>query len=203
MNTLVTEVTEHGEIPVDVYQKLANDRILFIYDYLDDKLASELSAIFLLKGEEDPEEPITLLINCEGGDIRAVLMVYDVMQLLSCPIKTICVGSACQEAVILLSSGTKGMRFATENSLITASQLYHQSVSISDMTDTKSFLEQAKKDNDVAMTILAKNTNKTKKEIMTFFERKKYFTSKQAKKFGLIDKIVPKKSDHKMEENEE
>ena len=84
MNTLVLEQTEHGEVPVDVYQKLSSDRILFLANYLDDDLASDIVATLLLKDHEDSEKKITLFINSPGGDIRNVLMIYDVMEMIHC-----------------------------------------------------------------------------------------------------------------------
>ena len=86
MNTIVTETTEHGEMLVDIYQKLASDRILFICNTIDDKLATDIVATLLLKDAEDSENKITLFINSAGGEIRNVLMIYDMMQLVQAPI---------------------------------------------------------------------------------------------------------------------
>src|SRR5277367_5288611 len=106
MNTLVLEQTDQGEVPVDVYQKLSGDRILFLTDYLDDTLASDIVATLLLKDSEDSEKKITLFINCHGGDIRNAFMVYDFMSMIHAPIETVCIGAAMDEAIILLAGGT-------------------------------------------------------------------------------------------------
>ena len=110
MNTIVLQETPNGDIPIDVYQKLADDRILFITDHINDQIATDIIATLLLKDFESSDQKITLFINSDGGDIRNTLMIYDVMQMISAPIKTVCIGSAMDEAVILLSGGEKGRR---------------------------------------------------------------------------------------------
>lgn len=179
-----------GPLPVDIYSKLANDRILFIYDHIDDKLATDIVATLLLKNGEDDKEKITLIINSEGGDIRNIFMIYDMMQLISSPIETICVGSAINEAALLLASGTPGMRRATKNSAICVSQLVQEKYQYADLTDAKGVLDRIQKDNKSYMTIFAKKTNKKISQVLSDFERKKFMTAKQAKSYGIIDSII-------------
>lgn len=128
MNTLITEETEHGELPISIYTKLANNRVLFLYDVVGDNLAVDITASLLLMDSDDVTKKITLFINSEGGDIRNIFMIYDMMQLLQSPIETVCVGSAINEVVLLLASGTPGMRHATQNACIVASQLVRKSI---------------------------------------------------------------------------
>lgn len=190
MNTLVTEATEHGDIPIDIYQKLSNDRILFVCDVIDDKLATDIVATLLLKDAEDPNTKITLFINSEGGDIRNVLMVYDMMCLVQAPIETVCIGSAMDEAALILCAGTPGMRFATKNSVIAINQLTHDWVNYSDLTDAKKVLDQFMGDNKKMMEIIAKTSGKTYKQVTEDFNRRVFMTCHQAAKYGLIDKVV-------------
>ena len=190
MNTIISETTENGEIFVDIYQKLSNDRIIFISDFIDDKLATDIVATLLLKDSEDSNKKITLFINSEGGDIRNVLMIYDMMKLISSPIETVCIGSAMDEVVILLTSGTPGMRLATKNSLISINQLTHDWTNYSDLTDAKKVLDQCMNDNKKMMEIFAKSTNKTFKQIVEDFNRKTFMNCNQAVRYGLIDKVV-------------
>jgi ATP-dependent Clp protease protease subunit len=182
LNTIVLEATEHGDMPIDVYQKLSNDRILFISDEIHDSLAADIAATLLLKDAEDSDKKITLFINSHGGDIRNVLI--------SAPIETVCVGSAMDEAAIILSSGTPGMRFATKNAVISAGQLVNTWMVRSNLTDAKKNLELITTDNKRMMEILAKTSNKTLKQVMSHFERRVFMNSHQAMKFGLIDKVV-------------
>jgi ATP-dependent Clp protease protease subunit len=175
---------------IDVYQKLANDRILFICNNIDDRLATDIVATLLLKDSEEPGEEITLFINSDGGDIRNVLMIYDVMQIISSPIQTVCIGSAMDEAVIILAAGTPGSRFATKNSIISVGQLSHDWANFSDLTDAKTTLIQSTDDNRRMMEIISKTTNKPLKDVMKDFDRKVFMSATQAVKYNLIDKVV-------------
>lgn len=190
MNTLVLEQTEHGEVPMDVYQKLANDRILFIHDYIDDDIATDIVATLLLKDHEDNEKKITLFINSPGGDIRNVFMIYDVMAIVNAPIETVCIGAAMDEAALLLAGGRKGMRLATKNAIISVSQLVNNWHMHTNMTDAKNLMEQFKVDNDRLLEILNKATGKSVKQLREDFDRRTFFTAPKAMKYGLIDKIV-------------
>lgn len=190
LNTLVLESNENEELSMDVYQKLANDRILFIGDQLHDDLATDIVATLLLKDTEDSEEKITLFINSSGGDIRNAFMIYDIMTMIRAPIKTICIGAACDEAVILLSGGTPGMRFATKHAIIAPSQLQPGLNMHTDLPGASSILRQHKMDNDRLMDILAKTTKKTVAQVKKDFDRRTFFNAAQAAKYGLIDKTV-------------
>lgn len=190
MNTLVLEQTEHGEFPVDVYQKLSSDRILFLTESLSDELASDIVATLLLKDHEDSEKKITLFINCHGGDIRNAFMIYDVMAMVHAPIETVCIGTAMDEAVVLLAGGTKGMRFATPHSIIAATQLVHGWGMHADLPGAQAIFEQEKQDNQRLMEILSKSTGKSMAQVKKDFDRRVFFNAKNALKYGFIDKIV-------------
>lgn len=190
MNTIVTETTEHGEMPVDVYQKLSNDRILFICHDLTDHLASDITATLLLKDSEDSSRKITLFINSQGGDIRNALMICDMMNMVEAPIETVCIGAAMNEAALILASGTPGSRFATKNAIIALSQLSHDYFSRGNLTDAKKLFELSIGDNKRMMEIVAKTTKKPLKQVSADFERQVFMTSPQAAKYGLIDKVV-------------
>lgn len=190
MNTIVTETTDHGEMPIDVYQKLSNDRILFVCDQISDSLATDITATLLLKDSEDSEKKITLFINSQGGDIRNTLMICDMMAMIDAPIETVCIGAAMDEAAIILASGTPGMRFATRNSVIAVNQLSHDWITHANLTDAKKYLDLALADNKRMMEILAKTTGKTLKKVTEDFERRVFMTAFQAAKYNLIDKVV-------------
>lgn len=175
---------------MDVYQKLANDRILFIGEDLHDGIATDIVATLLLKDTEDQEEKITLFINSSGGDIRNALMIYDVMTMINAPIETVCIGAAVDEAVILLAGGTPGMRFATKHAVIAPSQLQPGLHSNTDMPGAAALLKQHKMDNDRLLEILSKTTKKTVAQIKKDFDRRVFFNSTQASKYGIIDKVV-------------
>lgn len=191
MNTLVLEQTENGEVPMDVYQKLANDRILFITDYISDNIATDIIATLLLKDQgEDSDKKITLFINSHGGDIRNAFMIYDIMQMIHAPIETVCIGAAMDEAALLLAGGTKGMRLATKNAVITMSQLVHDWHMHTNLTDAKNLLEQSQIDNARILEIYSKATGRPVKELKEDLDRRIFLDAPQAVKYGLIDKVV-------------
>lgn len=192
MNTLVLEDTEHGEIAVDVYQKLSNDRILFLHEHIDDKVASDICAALLLKNAENKEK-ISLFINSESGDIRSVFMIYDVINLIDSPVETVCMGSAWDEPLLILAAGHKGMRYATENSSICTSALLYNRMHISDLTDAKIIQDIIKNDNKKFLEAFSLITKKKYSVIAKDFNQKKFMTPTQAKKYGLIDGIIKNK----------
>lgn len=199
MNTIITETTDAGEMPVDIYQKLANDRILFINDYIDDRLATDIVASLMLKDSEDQDSKITLFINSPGGSIRNVFMIYDMMSLVQAPIETVCLGSAMDEVAMLLVAGTHGMRLATKNSVISVGQLIHDSMSYSDLTDAKSILDLSVSDNKKMLDVFAKNTGMSLKQVTSDFQRTVFMNCFQAMKYGqygIIDKVVSFKKEN-------
>lgn len=194
MNTFITETTEHGDIVVDVYTKLANNRVLFI-SAIDDAAASNIVASLIVLDGESSEEKISLFINSYGCDIRNALMIYDTIKLLKSPIETICVGNIASEAVILLCAGTPGMRIATKNSVISVSPLIIEGSLIGNLTDAQKQLNLQLRDNNSLMEILAAATNKPLKTILKDFPNNRFFSAAEAKAYGLIDKIANIKKD--------
>lgn len=190
MNTTLIETTSNGEYPIDIFTKLSNDRILFINDEINDHIASEISATLLYKDMENNEDTITLFLNTTGGDIRAIMMIYDTMQILTSPVKTICCGSAMNETVLLLAAGTKGLRFATKNAIIAPSQLNHDQSYMTSLTDAKVVMEQSVKDNKSFMKSLAKSTQHKLSELIKDFDRKQFLTAKEALNYGFIDEVI-------------
>lgn len=190
MNTIVTEPADQGMVVVDIFQKLSNDRILFISGEIDDDMASDVAATLLLKDNEDPSSKITIFINSRGGDIRNALAIYDMMSMIRAPIETVCIGSAMKEAVIILAAGTPGMRFATKHSVIVVGQLVNTMMQHSDLTDAQSLLTYSLSDNKKMMDIFAESTGKDVKQVMSDLDRLVFMDSKQAVKYGFIDKIV-------------
>lgn len=190
MNTIVTETTEQGEVAIDIFQKLSEDRILFVTGHINDNIAADVSATLLLRDSENSEEKITMFINSSGGNIRDVLAIYDVMNFVDAPIETVCIGAAMKEAAILLASGTKGMRLATKHSIICVGQLTNDWIEFSDLTDASISLQQALADNKRMMSIIAKSVDKPLKEVMSDLDRKVFMNSNKALKYGLIDRVI-------------
>ena len=174
----------------DVFSKLINDRILFLYDHVDDRVATDIVAALLYLDHLDDKSKISIYINSEGGDIRSVFMIFDVMCLIRSPIETICLGSATFAPAMVLAAGTKGMRYATKSSLICLSQLFSDGVSYVDMTNAKITFEQIKKDNNKLISVMAKLIKKPISKLMKDCERKLFLSPLQAKKYGVIDHVI-------------
>jgi len=190
MNTIILEQDANGDVPINIYSKLADNRIIIISDIITDKNAVDVSAALLMLDAEDNSKKISIFINAYGGEIRAVFMIYDIMKILSSPIEVICMGATMSECVLILAAGTPGMRYATPNAMIGPSQLIHEGSYYSDLTDAKITLDQIKLDNKKYMEALAKCIGKTYKVVMNDFDRKKFFTPKQALQYGIIDDII-------------
>lgn len=179
-----------GDMPLDVYQKLSNDRILFVTGEIDDLVASDICATLLLKSHEDEEKKITLFINANGGNIRDVFMIYDMMQMIEAPIETVCIGEAIDESAIILAAGEPGMRLATKNSIISVGQLEHRYAMHADMVDAKKYMHMTEEDNRRYLSVIAETTGKSYKEVEADFDRRVFMNATKALKYGLIDKIV-------------
>ena len=114
----VIEQTGRGERAYDIYSRLLNDRIVFLADEVNDVTASLVVAQLLFLEAQDPDKDISLYINSPGGSVSAGLAIYDTMNYIKCDVSTICIGMAASMGAFLLSSGTKGKRFALPNSEI-------------------------------------------------------------------------------------
>ena len=112
------------------------------------------------------------------------------MSMIQSPIETVCIGSAMDEAAIILAAGTPGMRFVTKNSFIAVSQLVNNWSQYSDLTDAKQNLLQSTNDNKRMMEIFAKAMGKPQKEVMVAFERRVFMNASQAAKLGIVDKVI-------------
>jgi len=193
LNTTVLEKTDYGEVPIDIFSKLSSNRILFLSSYIDSNLATDISAalIYLDSMYDSVDDPkISIYINSDGADTRSTFMLYDVMKTLRSPIETFCTGHSCELSTLILSSGTKGMRYATKNAVIMLSQLRHDDAFITTMTDSKKIMELFKKDNDSYIRAISKNVNKNMSVVRKKCLTNNYLESKDALSYGLIDQII-------------
>jgi ATP-dependent Clp protease, protease subunit len=190
MNTIITQQTENGEISFDVYSKLVESRILFLQGYIDDAIATDISATLLFMDSQNDTDQISLYINSEGGDTRSVFMIYDIMKMIASPVQTLCTGSAFHEASLILAAGTNGLRLATQNATICLAQLDHNGSDYGNLQKAEAILHQSKKDNDKFMTALADCTGKNIKTLMKDLAQPVYMSPKQALKYSIIDRIL-------------
>jgi len=188
---VVIETTARGEKIYDLPSRLMKDRIVFLYEDVNHLTASIIVQQFLFLESQDTEKPINFYINSPGGSVTDGLAIYDTMRFLKSPIHTWCIGQAASMGAVLLAAGTK--RYALPNSRI----MIHQPLggTQGQATDIEIQAEEIKKIRNLLENILAEYTGKKLEEIHLDCERDHFFTSEEAKKYGIIDYVVAKSSD--------
>ena len=195
MNNLIPMVVEQsnrGERAYDIYSRLLKERIVFLVGPVNDSAASLITAQLLFLESENPKKEIYLYINSPGGLVTSGLGIYDTMQYIKSEVSTLCIGQAASMASFLLAAGEKGKRFSLPNSRV----MVHQPSAgfTGQATDieihAKEVLSLKKRLNE----IYSKHTGKPVEEIKAALERDNFMTAENAKSFGLIDKVVDKRS---------
>ncbi len=187
----VIEQTNRGERSYDIFSRLLSDRIIVLSDEVNDATASLVVAQMLFLEGQDPEKDISLYINSPGGSVTAGMAIYDTMQYIKCDVSTICMGMAASMGAFLLSSGTKGKRFALPNSEI----MIHQPLggARGQATEIKIVADHILRTRDKLNKILAENTGKSIEQIALDTERDNYLTAQEAMDYGLVDKVLYKR----------
>ena len=184
---MVIDQKGSSERSYDIYSRLLEDRIIFLNGEIDDNVANLVIAQLIYLEGKNPDKDIFLYINSPGGSVSAGFAIYDTMQYIKCDVTTICVGLAASMGAFLLSSGTKGKRFALPNSEI----MIHQP--LGGAKGQASDIEiQARHIARIKMKInqiLSENTGKSLKVIEKDTDRDNYMTADEAKKYGLVDQI--------------
>ena len=177
-----------GERSYDIYSRLLKDRIIFIDEEITDHTASLVVAQLLYLEAEDPEKDINVYINSPGGSVTAGMAIYDTMRYVKPDICTICMGLGASMGSFLLSSGTKGKRFALPNAEI----MIHQPLggASGQATDVKIHTEWLLKTREKINRILAENTGRDLETIEKDTERDNFMSAEEAVEYGLIDKVV-------------
>ena len=195
MNNLIPMVVEQsgrGERAYDIYSRLLKERIVFLVGPINDNAASLITAQLLFLESEDPKKEIYFYINCPGGLVTAGLGVYDTMQYIKPDVSTLCIGQASSMGSFLLSAGAKGKRFSLPNSRIMVHQpsagFQGQATDIEIHANEILFLKKRLNE------IYANHTGRTLDEIKNALERDRFMNPKDAKEFGLIDKVVEKRT---------
>tara|TARA_Y100000590_G_scaffold445719_1_gene578240 strand:+ start:348 stop:959 length:612 start_codon:yes stop_codon:yes gene_type:complete len=189
---MVVEQSNRGERAYDIYSRLLKERIIFLTGQINDNVASLVTAQLLFLESEDPKKEIYFYINSPGGLVTAGLGIYDTMQYIRPEISTLCIGQAASMGSFLLAAGTKGKRFSLPNSRIMVHQpsagFQGQATDIE--IHANEVLSLKKRLNE----IYSKHTGKSVDEIKSALERDNFMTADSAKKFGLIDQVVEKRS---------
>lgn len=184
---MVIEQNGRGERSYDIYSRLLEDRIIFITGEINDATADIVVAQLIYLEGKDASKDISIYINSPGGSVTAGLAIYDTMNYIKCDINTICIGLAASMGAFLLSSGTKGKRFALPN----AEVMIHQPLGgvQGQATDIAIHAEQILKTKKKLNAILAKNSSKSIEEVQKDTDRDNFMTAEEAQAYGLIDKI--------------
>jgi ATP-dependent Clp protease protease subunit len=188
---VVIEQSSRGERAYDIYSRLLKDRIIFIGTQVADEMANTIIAQMLFLESEDPDKEINVYINSPGGSVTAGLAIYDTMQYIKPEVATICMGQTTSMAALLLASGAKGKRYALPHSRI----MIHQPMggAQGQATDIDIHAREILKIRETLNQILAKHTGQDIERIRQDTERDFFMSCEDAKKYGIIDKIISKR----------
>jgi ATP-dependent Clp protease protease subunit len=184
----VVEQTAHGERGYDIYSRLLKDRIVLLGSPVDDHLANLIIAQFLFLQSEDPKKDIDLYINSPGGSVTAGMAIYDTMQMVSCGVRTYCVGQASSMGAVLLAAGTAGKRFALPNARI----MIHQPSGGADGTAADIHIQALEilRIRKILNEMLAHHTGQSVERVASDTDRDHFMSAQEAKDYGLVDEIL-------------
>lgn len=184
---MVVDQTGSNERSYDIYSRLLEDRIIFLSDEINDTTANVVIAQLIYLEGKNPDKDIYLYINSPGGSVTAGIAIYDTMNYIKCDVSTICVGMAASMGAFLLSSGTKGKRYALPNSEI----MIHQPLggAQGQASDIEIQAKHIKIIKEKLNKILSENTGKSLAQIEKDTDRDNFMSAEQAKEYGLIDEI--------------
>ena len=183
------ERTSYGVKEMNPYNKLFEERIIFLGVQIDDASANDVMAQLLTLEAIDPDREITMYINSPGGSMTSMMAIYDTMQFIQPEITTCCIGQAASAAAILLAAGTKGKRIALPNSRI----LIHQPATeggYGQSSDMEIQANEILRMRSAMENILARHTGNDEEIIRRDIERDKFLTAAEAKEYGMIDEVL-------------
>jgi ATP-dependent Clp protease, protease subunit len=189
----VVEQTHRGERSWDIYSRLLKDRIIFLGDPINDRVASLVIAQLLFLESEDPDKDIRLYINSPGGVVTAGLGIYDTMQYVRCNVATYCLGQAASMGAFLLAGGTKGKRFALPHARIMIHQP-HGGAS-GQATDIEIQAREIIRLREMLNDIMSKHCGRSVDEILKDTDRDNFMSADEAKKYGLVDEVLRREDD--------
>lgn len=185
---MVIEKSPTGERGYDIYSRLLKDRVIFLGEPIDDAVANTVIAQLLFLDAENSKEDIKIYINSPGGSVTSAMALYDTMQHIKADVSTICIGQAASAAAVLLACGKKGKRFSLPNSRV----LIHQVMGGAEgqQKDVEIQAQEMKRIKNQINAILAKHTGQPVSKIEKDTDRDYFMTAEEAKKYGIVDKII-------------
>jgi len=189
---MVVEQSPRGERAYDIYSRLLKERIIFLGTPVTDEIASLIIAQMLFLEAEDPDKDITFYVNSPGGGVTAGLAIYDTMQYVRSDIVTLCMGQAASMGALLLTAGTRGKRYALPNSRI----LIHQPMGgfQGQATDIDIHAQEILRMRNDLNKILAFHSGQNIRKIKKDTDRDYFMNAEEAKKYGIIDKVLHKRA---------
>jgi ATP-dependent Clp protease protease subunit len=184
----VIEKSQFGERAFDIYSRLLKENIVFLGGVIDDDTANIVIAQLLFLQSEDSKKDVHLYINSPGGSVSAALAILDTMNHIKNDVSTVCIGMAASAAALLLSAGKKGKRFSLPNSEI----MIHQPMggAQGQATDIEITAKQIVKLKAKLNKLMSDNTGKSVSQVEKDADRDYYMSAEEAKKYGIIDKII-------------
>jgi ATP-dependent Clp protease, protease subunit len=183
------ERTTYGVKEMNPYNKLFEERIIFLGVQIDDASANDVMAQLFTLESIDPERDISIYINSPGGSYTAMTAIYDTMQFVRCDIQTVCIGQAASAAAVLLSAGTPGKRAALPHSRI----LIHQPATeggYGQASDIEIQANEILRIREEMETILSRHSGQDVEKVRHDIERDRFLTAEEAKAYGLVDDII-------------
>ena len=182
------ERTSYGVKEMNPYNKLFEERIIFLGVQIDDASANDVMAQLLCLESLDPDRDITIYINSPGGSFTALTAIYDTMRFVRCDIQTVCMGQAASAAAVLLAAGTQGKRLALPNARILIHQPYSEGggqgsdieIQAREILRMRSQLEE----------MLSLHSGQSIEKVRKDIERDKILTAAEAKEYGLVDQVL-------------
>jgi len=192
---IVVEQTSRGERSYDIFSRLLKERIVFLGEDVNDVSASLIVAQMLFLEADDPEKDIEFYINSPGGSVTAGMAIFDTMNFIKCDVSTICTGMAASMGAFLLCGGTKGKRMALPNAEI----MLHQPLggARGQASDIEIAAKHILRTKEKINRIFAERTGKPYEVIAADTDRDNWKSAEEALEYGLIDKIVVSRKEHK------
>ncbi|MFI5954910.1 ATP-dependent Clp protease proteolytic subunit [Cryptosporangium sp. NPDC051539] len=182
------ERTSYGIKEMNPYNKLFEERIIFLGVQIDDASANDVMAQLLCLESMDPDRDIWIYINSPGGSFTALTAIYDTMRFVRCDIQTVCMGQAASAAAVLLAAGSPGKRLALPNARVLIHQPYSEGggqgsdieIQAREILRMRTQLEQ----------MLSSHSGQSIEKVRKDIERDKILTAAEAKEYGLIDQVL-------------
>lgn len=184
----VIDKTPSGERAYDIYSRLLEDRVIFLWDAIDSQVANTVIAQLLFLEKQDPKAPITMYVNSPWWHVTAGLAIYDTMQYIKPDVITVCVWLAASMGSIILSWWAKGKRYSLPHSEI----MIHQPLWGTEWqaSDIMIAADHIRKTGDTLYWLLSKHSGQSIEKVKEDCDRDNYMSPEEALEYGLIDKII-------------